>query len=84
MIFKIAYQSEIHLLKKDKPTIADIHNHIKSTFINCPANFTLFYKDIEGDEITITSQEDLSVIAEQNQGTIKIYIKPTDGTTPQL
>lgn len=56
MIFKIVYNNEIHLLKKENPTLKDVKLHVKKTFPTAPQAHILTYKDADGDEITISSQ----------------------------
>ena len=60
MIFKIAYGKEIHLLNSIT-TYQALQHGIQASFKKLPPCFTISYTDAEGDDISISNQEDLTV-----------------------
>ncbi|CAD8117120.1 unnamed protein product [Paramecium sonneborni] len=77
MIIKLVYNKEIHLFKLENPVLEQIKNHIIKLHPQINQNYNLFYKDDDGDSISISSDEDLKVLMEsvKNQ-TVKITIEP--------
>ncbi|CAD8113241.1 unnamed protein product [Paramecium sonneborni] len=76
MIIKVVYKKEIHLLKLENPVLEQIKKDIQKLYPQINKSYCLFYKDEEGDQISISSDEDLKVLIEsvKNQ-TIKITIE---------
>ncbi|CAD8097027.1 unnamed protein product [Paramecium primaurelia] len=79
MIIKLVYNKEIHLFKLENPVILEIKNHIQKLHPQINQNYSLFYRDDEGDLISISSDEDLKVLMEsvKNQ-TVKITIQTSN------
>ncbi|CAK83759.1 unnamed protein product (macronuclear) [Paramecium tetraurelia] len=82
MIIKLVYNKEIHLFKLENPAIVEIKNHIQKLHPQLNQNYSLFYKDDDGDLISISSDEDLKVLMEsvKNQ-TVKITIQTSNAWT---
>lgn len=64
MKFKLQFGKEIHLLKLENPTLKELKKHINKVFVNLEPDYNLYFKDEDGDEITISSNNDLNVILE--------------------
>jgi hypothetical protein len=62
MIFKIVYGKEIHVLNK-QVSYSELLAFVRSAFKKLPKNYTLSYVDTEGDNIAITSQSDIDILA---------------------
>jgi hypothetical protein len=62
MICKLVYKKQIHLFSQ-LSTYKGLISFILASFSQLPKHFELTYKDEEGDEITLSSQDDLEVFA---------------------
>lgn len=78
MIFKIVFGKEIHLLNSitSYPSLVE---GIKGSFKKLPPSFTLSYADSEGDQISVSNQEDFKVLegANKPEKPVKVIIQET-------
>ena len=61
MILKIHYDSEVHLLSNAE-NFEDLKRFVQTKFRDRLDNYGLTYQDADGDEITISSQNDLNIL----------------------
>jgi len=60
MIFKIVYDKEIHAYDmKENLSIQFLRQKIQEIFKRTPKHFSLFYKDTDGDEVVLESDQDI-------------------------
>lgn len=74
MIIKLVLQNQIYITNKSN-SMNELHSFILNRFKMIEENYILTYVDIEGDTITIISDQDLKYINKSNNGkVIKIFI----------
>ncbi len=79
LYLKINFGKEIHLLTKEA-NFADLIRFIRENFKNLPAEFEIIYKDSDGDNISISSDEDVQTLyATTHDKFVKITILPVEG-----
>jgi len=66
MIFKIVFGKEIHLLNSIA-SYSELVEGIKVSFRKLPSPFAISYADAEGDQISISNQEDFKVFESSNK-----------------
>lgn len=66
MIFKIVLGKEIHLLNSIT-SYSNLIEGIKGSFKKLPPSFTISYADSEGDQISISNQEDFRIFEATNK-----------------
>ena len=72
MPFKVVFDKEIHVYKGDQTSFSELLKFIQN-YVKEP--FQLFFKDQDGDNITISCDQDLSALA--NEKNVKIYVQLT-------
>lgn len=77
MPMKIEFNKEIHIFKGDLTNYNALSQYIEKTFADLPKNFEICYNDIDGDVITINSDEDLKVIASESS-TLKFFVRESN------
>lgn len=76
MLFKIAYESEIHVItSRDLITFSKFDEFIKSVFKRLPSKYTLVYKDSDEDIICLANDADMKALLESGINKIRIDIQ---------
>ena len=76
MYMKISCDKEIHLLNK-QVTMKELRAFIKSTFKNVSKDYSLTYLDVDGDQISLVSEEDVKTLYETSKDKfVKVFITP--------
>ena len=78
MFFKIAFGKEIHVMNpKDKTSLSQLEEFIRIVFKRLPPKYMLTYLDAEGDQIALGNENDITILHESGQKSVKIYIEET-------
>jgi hypothetical protein len=78
LYLKISFGKEIHLLTKEA-NYADLIKFIRESFKNLPRNFEITYRDADGDNISISNDEDVKTLyATSTEKFVKIAILPIE------
>jgi hypothetical protein len=76
MLFKVAYDKEIHIIKANNlRNLEELRETIGQVFKQYPARFYLAYLDEDGDEITLATNNDLKILTGSGIKSVKIFIK---------
>ena len=63
MLFKIIFGKEIHVMNpKDKSTLVQLKEFIRTVFKRLPSKYILTYTDAEGDQITLGNESDIAIL----------------------
>lgn len=73
MSLKIKFNNQIHMYNGSSKH-ADLLRFIETSFNKLPASYMLYYQDTDGDNITISCDEDIQALKETCEGTPKIFI----------
>jgi hypothetical protein len=74
-MIKLVYGSKNKIIKLDKPNFNSLCSLIKQSFPDAPVDYTLSYLDVDKDEISLGSDEDLHILLNSGAKINKIYIK---------
>ena len=74
-MLKLVFGSKNKIVKLEKPVFAYLYALIKQSFAELPPDFTLSYLDLDKDEISLNSDEDLTIMLGSGVKMNKIYIK---------
>ena len=78
MFFKIAFGKEIHVMNpKDKTTLTQLKEFIRTVFKRLPPKYMLTYTDSEGDQIALGNENDIAILHESGLRSVKIHIEET-------
>ena len=80
MPLKIQFREEKHVLKSIPTQFNDLLSFIQKTFKCLPKSFQLYYKDQDGDKITISCVEDLRALQEFSKYP-RVVIEPSQENT---
>jgi hypothetical protein len=79
LYLKITFNKEIHLLTKET-TYVELMKFIRESFKNLPSNFEINYLDGDGDNISISNDEDVHTLyATCTDKFVKITIVSVEG-----
>lgn len=74
-MLKLVFGSKNKIVKLEKPIFANLYTLIKQSFSELPPDFTLSYLDLDKDQISLNSDEDLTIMLSSGVKMNKIYIK---------
>lgn len=78
LYLKISFGKEIHLLTKEA-NFVELLKFIRESFKNLPNNFEITYRDADGDNISISNDEDVRTLyATSTEKFVKIAIVPLE------
>ena len=73
MFFKLVHKNEIHVLKSEANlTMEGLKSFIRTVFKSLPSQFTLTYKDSDGDNISIVTEEDLTNLLSSEMTKVRV------------
>lgn len=73
-MLKISHEGELHIISK-RCSFGDLTKFIRSSFKNAPEEFVLYYYDLEGDKIELTSEADLALLYTVINRSVRLYIE---------
>ena len=80
MIFKVVLDKKIHLVKLAQETnIHELKKAVSQAFKLRPEQFTMFYVDEEGDDITLNDEHDYAILVSSGQKAMKVKVVLEEG-----
>lgn len=76
MLFKVAFDKEIHIIKSQTTmTLQDLKLQVPKVFKQHPERFYFTYLDEDCDEITLATEDDFKILLSAKLKSVKIIIK---------
>ena len=80
MIFKVVLDKKIHLVKlAPEGNIRELKRAVAQAFKLRPEQFSMFYVDEEGDDITLNDEHDYAILLSSGQKAMKVKVVLEEG-----